>query len=105
MSHTSRRWYAETAGLLSFSVPTRHVVVLVGEGPVDELRPAAGDGDRHRSPRPEDAGQLGHGRLVLGNVLEDLGGDHPVEGTVGEGESEGCLLYTSDAADEEDSVD
>jgi hypothetical protein len=25
-------------------------------------------------------------------VLEDLGGDHPVEGTVGEGESEGVAL-------------
>ena len=72
-----------------------HVVVLVGQGPVDELRSAPGDGDRHRSPRTQHPGQLGHGRLVLGDVLEHFGGDHPIEGAVGKGQDEGIAPHRS----------
>ena len=73
-------------------VTTGHVVVLVGQGPVDELGPAPGHGDRHRPAAAEHPGQLGHGRLVVGDVLEHLGGDDPVEGAVGEGQPEGIAL-------------
>ena len=73
-------------------VAAGRVVVLVRERPVDGLGPAAGHGHRHGAARAQDAGQLAHGRGVVGNVLEHLRRDHPVEGPVGEGQRQGVAL-------------
>ena len=45
---------------------------------------AARDGDGHRSARSQHAGQLAHGRSVVGDVLEHLRRDDAVEGPVRE---------------------
>ncbi len=73
-----------------------HVVVVVGEGPVDELRTTTGHGGGHRASRTQDPGQLAHGPLVVGDVLEDLGGDDPVEGSVREGQRQGVTPDRTD---------
>jgi len=69
----------------------RDVVVLVGEDPVHELGPAAARSPpwSHRAQHP---GQLGHRCDVVGDVLEHLGGDDPVEGPVGERQVESVAL-------------
>src|SRR5438552_6349714 len=76
-------------GAVDADVATLVGVVLVGERPADALRQPAGDGDGHRAPGAQDPGQLGQRSHVGGDVLEDLGGDDPVEGAVGEREGEG----------------
>ena len=68
------------------------VVVGVGEQPVDHLGTAAGHGHGHGPAGTQHPGQLGHGGDVVGDVLEDLRGDDPVEGAVGEGEAQGVPL-------------
>ena len=47
-------------------------------------------------PDRQHPGELGHDRLVVEDVLEDLGADHPVEGPVREGELEGIALHGGD---------
>ncbi len=73
-------------------VAAGNVVVLVGERPVDELRSAPGHGHGHRPTGSEHPGQLGHGLLVVGDVLQHLGGDDPVERAVLEGQGQGVAL-------------
>ena len=55
------------------------VVVLVGERPVDRFGDTARHRDGHRAARAQHARQLAHGGDVVGNVLEDLRRDDPVE--------------------------
>ena len=68
------------------------VVVVAGELPADGL----GEPSRHRegdgAAGPEHPHQLVEGLEVGGDVLEDLGGDDPVELAVGEGQREGVAL-------------
>ena len=64
-------------------------VVLVGELPADLLGQPRRHGDRHGAAGPQDAGQLVERGLVVGDVLEHLGGDDAVEGAVGE-RAAGC---------------
>ena len=68
------------------------VVVLVGEDPVHELGPRPRHGHRHGRTRAQHPGQLGHRCDVVGDVLEHLGGDDPVEGPVGERQVESVAL-------------
>ena len=69
------------------------VVVLVGQRPVDGLGNAARHGHRHGAARAQHAGQLAHGRGVVGDVLEHLRCDHPVEGPVREGQRQRVALH------------
>ena len=59
-------------------------VVLVGERPADPLGQPRGHGDRHGPAGPQHRGRARHGRAVVGDVLEHLGRDDPVEAGVGE---------------------
>ena len=74
-------------------VSAGRVVVLVRQGPVDDLGPATRHRHRHGPAGAEDAGQLAHGGGVVGNVLEHLGRDHAIEGSVGEGQRERVTLH------------
>ncbi len=74
----------EDRATVDADVAARHVVVLVRERPVDELGSEARHGHRHRPARAKNAGELAHRAHVVGDVLEDLRTDHPVEGRVGE---------------------
>ena len=76
-------------------VATRVVVVLVGQGPIDGLGPAPRHGDGHGAAGTQHPGQLTHGGQVVRDVLEHLGGDDAVEGTVGEGQGQRVPLDRS----------
>src|SRR5438105_3691676 len=63
------------AGPVDADVAPFVAVVLLGEGPADALGEPAGDGDGHGAAGAQDAGQLGHDGAVVGDVLENFGGD------------------------------
>ncbi len=52
--------------------------------------------DRQQSPGAEDPPHLGHGRPGVVQVKQDLGGDDPVEGRVGEGQLAGIAHLERD---------
>ena len=68
------------------------VVVVVRQRPIHGLGPEARDGDGHGPPGSKDPRQLGHGRTVLGDVLEHLRSDDAVEAGVGERKVQGVAL-------------
>ncbi len=65
-------------------MPAFHAVVGVGKAPADLLGKPGGDGDGGEPTRAQHAGKLGHGADIVRDVFEDLRGDDPVEGRVGE---------------------
>src|SRR5947209_791812 len=65
-------------------VAAGRVVVLRGQRPADPLGQEGGHRDGGQPARPQHPGQLVHGPLVVQDVLEDLGRDHPVERAVTE---------------------
>ena len=83
----------QPAGPVDADVAAFVAVVLVGQGPADALGQPPRDGHRHRPARAQDPHELGHGRLVGGDVLEDLCRDHPVEGAVGERHRQGVAAH------------
>jgi hypothetical protein len=68
-------------------------VVLVGQRPTDPLGHPRRHGHRHGAPGPQHSGEFGDGGVVLDDVLEDLGGDDPVEAAVGEREPPGVTVH------------
>src|SRR5664280_2831812 len=66
-----------------------------------------GAGGRHRIDTPDGATDAGRGQRTWPGELGDLVDLSHCRSPSGEGRGprSGCLLYTSDAADEEDSVD
>src|SRR5271163_40576 len=67
------------------NVSTGHVVILVRERPVDELRTETRHGNSHRAAGSKDARQFAHSGEIVGDVFENLRADHAIEGAVGEG--------------------
>ena len=74
-------------------VPTGEVVVLAVQRPVDALREPRRHRHGHATAGLEHARQLGHRTAVVGDVLEHLGRDDPVEGPIGEGQCERIALH------------
>src|SRR5689334_5856622 len=74
-------------------MPALNLVVCVGERPADLLRPPARHGDGHPPAGTEHAQRRRHRGAVVGNVLEDLGGDHYIEGAVREWKLVGIRPY------------
>src|ERR1019366_5716195 len=75
------------------NVSAGHVVILIRERPVNQLRAEARDGDGHRAAGAKDARQLSHHRDVVGNVLEYFRTDHPIERSAGEWKMQRVTLH------------
>src|ERR1017187_7574466 len=65
-------------------MPPGHFVVLRGQGPADSFRQPAGHRDRRQPAGAQHPGELVYRPLVIEDVLEHLGRDHPVEAAVAE---------------------
>jgi hypothetical protein len=73
-------------------VSTFDLMVGVGQRPAVLLRQPARHGEGHRAAGAEHPHELGDRGPVVGDVLEDLRGDHAVELAVGERHREGVAL-------------
>ena len=77
-------------------------VVLVRQRPADPFGQPRGNGDGHGAAGAKHPGQLADGGLVVGDVLQDFGGDDPVEGPVGERQPGGVAAGGGAAAGRRD---
>src|SRR5947208_5684538 len=65
-------------------MPPGDLVILSGQRPADAFGQEARHRDRGQAARPQHPGQLVHRPLIVTDVLQDLGRDHPVERAVAE---------------------
>ena len=83
---------AQLALAVDAHVAALDLVVSVGQRPADLLRTPARDGHGDQTARAQHAGDLGHRRLVAGDVFEHLGDDHAIERAVCERQAQRVSL-------------